>query len=262
MQARDQRRVRRDEVARHTAERTAAGRNAPGRVRWRRWRRRAGEVLLRLCGPPLLRLLACTWRVRRCGDAGFAQLRGQGPWLVATWHGRMLCLMPLRWHARRGLDVLVSPSDDGGLAAIALARFGYRVIRGSMSRGGARALRTMTGALQAGSRLVVTPDGPRGPRHTVNSGLVWLARATGAPVLPLGVAVDRAWRLRSWDRCTIPKPFARLVVFHGEPIVVAADADDAELERTGARVRTALLAGERAAFAELGSADDLDGAAP
>lgn len=213
-------------------------------------------MALRCAAPLALRLLAWTWRVQRSGDTGLELQRGPGPWLAAIWHGRMLCLMPLRGHAHAGLDVLVSPSEDGGLATLALRWFGYRAIRGSLSRGGASAMRTMAARLEAGGKLVVTPDGPRGPRHSMNSGVPWLARATGAAILPVGVAVDRAWRLRSWDRFTIPKPFARVVVHYGEPLHVDAAVDDDELEQIGARVAAAILAAERDGFARLGAPCD------
>ena len=224
----------------------------------RRWRRAIGSWLLTLLAPLLLRALALTWRVQRRGERGFALLRSDRPWVVAMWHGRMLTLMPLRWHCGRDIGVLVSPSDDGALAKQALERFRYRIVRGSLSRAGARALREMHELLAAQGQLVVTPDGPRGPRHCINVGIAWLARGSGSPILPVGVAVDRAWRLRSWDRFTIPKPFARLCVVYGDPVEVGADATDTELEVVAARVRDELLAQERAAFATLGVADDLD----
>jgi hypothetical protein len=170
----------------------------------------------------------------------------------------MLCLMPLALHRGRGIDVLVSPSDDGSLATRALRHFGYRVIRGSLSRGGARAMRAMATALAAGRQIVVTPDGPRGPRHAMNVGVAWLARATGAPILPVGVAVDRAWRLRSWDRFTIPQPFARLCVHYGAPVHVAAAAGDEELEHLAQQLRDRLLAGERDGCDRLGVAAEPD----
>lgn len=256
MDPRTARHARRETVARRAAARELAGRNRPALARWRRLRRRVGEVLIAVLAPLLLRLLACTWRVERRGETGFARQRSDAPWLVAMWHGRMLCLMPLRWHRGRGIDVLVSPSDDGSLATNALRRFGYRAIRGSLSRRGAGAMREMTAVLQTRGHLVVTPDGPRGPRHTMHSGVAWLARTTGVPILPVAVAVDRAWRLRSWDRFTIPKPFARLCVHYGEPVPVAADADDDLLERIGGQLREQLLAAERDGFARLGAPDD------
>jgi hypothetical protein len=158
--------------------------------------------------------------------------------------------------------VLVSPSDDGSLATRALQRFRYRVVRGSLSRAGARALREMAALLTGGGQLVVTPDGPRGPRHSMNVGIAWLARATGAPILAVGIAVDRAWRLRSWDRFTIPKPFARLRVDYADPVQVPTDASDADLEALAANLREQLRNSESVAFHALGVADDLDGDGP
>jgi lysophospholipid acyltransferase (LPLAT)-like uncharacterized protein len=94
----------------------------------------------------------------------------------------------------------------------------------------------------------------------MNTGVAWLARARGAPILPVGIACDRAWRLRSWDRFTIPKPFARVVVAYGAPMPAHDTGDDAAMEALGVRVRATMLAAERAAFATLDVADDLDGA--
>ena len=250
------RRERADERTAAAAVRTQAGRNLPGPRRWRRLRRAVGSWLLLTLAPWLVRLLASTWRVRYSGP-GHPLQRSRSQWLAAMWHGRMLALMPLRHHRGRWLGVLVSPSDDGSLAAVALRHFRYRIVRGSLSRGGSAALRSMQDLLDHGGQLVITPDGPRGPRHTMNVGLAWLSRATGAPILPVACAVDRAWRLGSWDRFVVPKPFARVHVHYGEPILVPADADDAVLEVVAAGLRQRLLAAERDAFAQLGVPDDL-----
>jgi lysophospholipid acyltransferase (LPLAT)-like uncharacterized protein len=258
MDPRAVRQARRDDHADRARARADAGRNSAGRSRWRRLRRRLGGVLLTALAPLVVRALALTWRVQRGGGAGLALQRSDAPWIAAMWHGRMLAMMPLRGHRGRDIGVLVSPSDDGGLAQQALRSFRYRIVRGSLSRGGARALREMQERLDAGGQLVVTPDGPRGPRHGINVGIAWLARTTGAPLLPVGVAVDRAWRLRSWDRFTIPKPFARLRIVYADPVAVPPDASDLELEHIAARVQATLVATERAAFAALGAADDLE----
>lgn len=258
MDPRAQRRERAAERATAATARAQAGRNRPLLQRWRRLRRTVGSWLLATLAPWLVRLLALTWRVQRRGDLGRSLQHGSSPWLVAMWHGRMLALMPLRHHRGRSIGVLVSPSDDGALAARALRHFRYRIVRGSLSRGGSAALRSMQDLLAHGGQLVITPDGPRGPRHTMNVGLAWLSRATGAPIVPVACAVDRAWRLRSWDRFVVPKPFARLCVHYGEPIHVPADADDAALEAVAAGLRQRLLAAERDAFAQLGVRDDLD----
>lgn len=260
MAANPQRAERRRQREQAAQARSAQGRNRPALAGWRRLRRTVGHWLLAAGAPLLLRALAATWRVRVLPGPGCDRQRSDQPWLVALWHGRMLAAMPLRHHRGRGIQVLVSPSDDGGLADVALQRMGYRVLRGSLSRGGARALRAMADAVGDGGQLVLTPDGPRGPRHAMNSGVAWLARSTGAPILPTAVAVDRGWRLRSWDRFVIPKPFARLVIAFGAPVSVPPDADDAALEAVGAAVRATMLAAERAGFAALGVPDDLDGA--
>ena len=258
MDARGLRQARRQEIARRAALRTAAGRNTEALARWRRCRRRVGNWLLALLAPALLRLLAFTWRVQRRGGPGWQLLTSDQPWLVAMWHGRMLVGLPMPMHRGRNIGVLVSPSDDGHLATSALRLFGFVPIRGSLSRGGARALREMTDTLRDGRQLVVTPDGPRGPRHAMNVGLHWLARRTGAPILPVGFACDRAWRLRSWDRFTIPKPFARIVVNYGDPDPIAATSSDSELEALAAKLRTRLIALEREAFDALGTAPDFE----
>ena len=220
-------------------------------------RRAIGNTLVGWLAPIALRLFALTWRVQRVGEPGLAAMRGDGPLVIALWHGRMLVPMPLAPHKGRGIGVLVSPSDDGALVTKALRSFGYTVIRGSASRGGASAMREMAEALQRGRSVTVTPDGPRGPRHTVNAGVCWLARDSKAPIVTVSIAVDRAWTLRSWDRFTIPKPFARIVVSYGTPIQVAADTGELALEGFANLLRDQLLAAERAGFARLAVRDDL-----
>jgi hypothetical protein len=173
---------------------------------------------------------------------------------MALWHGRMLLGLP--HHGQREWVVLVSPSGDGDISQRLLEGFRYRVIRGSSSRGGAQALREMLTELARGSVLVITPDGPRGPRHTMNPGLAWMARATGRPIVPLGFAADRAWRLGSWDRFTIPKPGARIAMVYGEPVRVARDATPADLERATRAVQEQMIAAEQRAARELGVACD------
>lgn len=247
----ERQRDRRAEARRWLAEdRERAGRNVPWRRRYRILRRELGGRLLRMMAPALLRALAASWRVERLGWVNLQQAWSTTGVLVAMWHGRMLPALPL--HRDMGAQILVSPSDDGALVKGLLARFGYFVIRGSTSRGAPRALREMRQHLRQGQTVVITPDGPRGPRHVVNIGLAWLSRETGLPILALGVAADRAWHLRSWDSFTIPKPRARVVVTYSEPLSVAPDANEAELEAVTEEIRLALLRGEARAFEMLG----------
>jgi hypothetical protein len=114
----------------------------------------------------------------------------------------------------------------------------------------------MLSALGSGSVLIITPDGPRGPVHTMHGGLAWMARATGNPVLPIGFACDRAWYARSWDRFAIPRPWARVVMIYEEPILVDPSLADAELAAASQRIRDALLRAERRGFEMLGMEPD------
>ncbi|MFT4840496.1 MAG: lysophospholipid acyltransferase (LPLAT)-like uncharacterized protein [Planctomycetota bacterium] len=257
MDAREQRQARRETVAKLTAEREAQGRNKAGRKRFRRFRRRLGTVLVEWLAPLILRLIARTWRIERTGEAGLELLRSERPWVCTMWHGRMLALMPVKLHCRRNIGVLVSPSDDGGLAKRALDKFRYQVVRGSLSKRGATAMREMHELLAADGQLVITPDGPRGPRHSINAGAAWLARATGVPIIPVSTAMSRAWRFKSWDRMCIPKPFARVLVHYGDPVTIDKNADDALLEVVSSDLRTKMIAAERAAFGQLEVESDL-----
>jgi lysophospholipid acyltransferase (LPLAT)-like uncharacterized protein len=213
-------------------------------------RRNLGAALLPAFGPSGLRALARTWETELLGEEHLRAAERAPGRLLALWHGRMLVGTPQ--HAHRDYTVLVSPSDDGGLMDLILRRFGYRVVRGSTSQGGARALRELLGRLREGGTIVLTPDGPRGPRQGMNSGLAWMSSRAGYPVVPVGFACDRAWHLSSWDRFTIPRPHARIATAYGPPLRVPPDAGGAALEEATWEIRARLLAAEERARTHLG----------
>jgi hypothetical protein len=99
---------------------------------------------------------------------------------------------------------------------------GYRTIRGSSRRGAERALLALAREVEGGAHVAVTPDGPRGPAESFAPGALIAAQRSGAPIVLLRAVADRAWRLRSWDRFIIPKPFARITIYVGEPVPVHA----------------------------------------
>lgn len=212
-------------------------------------RRRVGATLIPVIGPTALRLLARSWKVTTLGDEHYAAATSGPGMLMALWHGRML--LPFHHFRGRELCVLVSPSDDGSLVTPMLERFGQRVIRGSSNKAGAAALRSLLSKLREGGTVVLTPDGPRGPLHSMNQGLAWLSRATGFPVLPCGFVCDRAWHTPSWDNFTIPRPFARVALVYGEPLVVEQDGPDAIAAATD-EIRARMLAAEERGFDHLG----------
>lgn len=224
------------------------------RRRMRIVRRKIGAFLLPLLAPPLLRVLSGSWKIERLGEEHFARaLRAPGR-LATLWHGRML--VGMRAHRDVPLDVLVSPSDDGSLVTVLLERFGFGTVRGSSNKNPARALRAILARLEQGATIVITPDGPRGPRHRVNPGPAWLARATGLPIVPCGFVCDRSWNLRSWDHFTIPKFGARVALVYGEPIDVPEATSDEELAAISEHVRESMLDAERRGFAHLGREPD------
>ena len=171
----------------------------------------------------LVSLLGLTWRVQARGREHPDGLRRHGqPFVFASWHSQLL---PLVWYHRGDTtSLLVSAHDDGGYLAGAARAWGYALVRGSSTRGGAGAFRRMLEILRGGGEIAVTPDGPRGPAGIVKPGVVAAAQATGAPIVPVAALSSSSWRLRSWDGLRIPKPFARVRIVYGVPLRVSGEA--------------------------------------
>lgn len=199
-------------------------------------------------GSVIIRVLAVTWRFRITNAAPWRELRlRRQPFIFAFWHGTML---PLVWtHRGEGVPVVISEHRDGEVIARIVERFGFKTIRGSSSRGAARALIGIVRELERGSEVAVTPDGPRGPARRFASGALVAAQRVGVPIVGVGVVASRAWRLNSWDRFMIPKPFSRVHVAYTLPTsIVATSAREAEGEapRFESLLNDALAEAERA----------------
>jgi lysophospholipid acyltransferase (LPLAT)-like uncharacterized protein len=192
--------------------------------------------LIATLGAPLMALLGRTYRWRVDGYHHYESIvaAGRQP-IFAFWHGRILPAT-LFWRDR-GIVVIISENFDGEWIARIIARFGYRTARGSTSRGGVRALVQLKRDMDAGRPAGFTLDGPRGPARVAQPGAVWLAGATGNPILPFHIESSRAWTARSWDATEVPAPFATVAMAIGEPITVEGimpstiDAERARLER-------------------------------
>jgi lysophospholipid acyltransferase (LPLAT)-like uncharacterized protein len=193
-------------------------------------------------GRGLVRGLGASLRVREFRSAALDALwRAGDPVIYAVWHGRIL-MLPYLYGPRR-VHVLTSRSRDGEVLSRFVQGFGVRVVRGSSSRGGARALRTLARLVrEERAEILVVPDGPRGPRHVAQPGAVLLAKMTGAPVVPVAFAATPGTVLRSWDAFLVPHPFARAVVLFGAPIAVPPDADRDLVERKRDELEAALRA--------------------
>ena len=188
---------------------------------------------------PLIALLGVTLRWRVSGIEHLDEIRNSGRQpVMAFWHGRILSAT--YYFRRRGIVVITSENFDGEWIARIIERFGYGTARGSSSHGGQRALIRLKRALAEGKAAGFTVDGPRGPAGCAQPGAVWLAGATGNPLLPFHLEADRYWMARSWDRTQIPKPFSRVGLAGGPPIDVPQDADEQILETKRSELEQAL----------------------
>jgi hypothetical protein len=175
---------------------------------------------VRFLAAPAIRLLAASWRVHTVHEDRWRPLyETRRPHVFMCWHE---VLLPLLWqHRRQGIAIVVSEAREGQYLADFALSIGYRTVRGSSTRGAARALLGAVRELQDGRAVAFTPDGPRGPRREFKPGAVAAAQRAGAVIVPIHAQASRAWRLHSWDRFMIPKPAARVVVTYGRPFEVA-----------------------------------------
>lgn len=174
----------------------------------------------RLLGGPALRTLASTWRISLQDEDRWRTLHdARQAHVFLLWHE---VLLPLLWqHRHQGIAIVVSEAREGRYLADFAVGLGYRPLYGSSTRGGTRALLGAVRELRAGRAVAFTPDGPRGPRRELKPGVVAAAQRGGAVIIPLHAEADRVWRLHSWDRFMIPKPFARVQISYGHPFEVA-----------------------------------------
>jgi lysophospholipid acyltransferase (LPLAT)-like uncharacterized protein len=182
-------------------------------------------------------------RLRWENDGGVRRLAREGrPYVHAFFHDQLL-VMTYSYLGReygRRLAVLSSRHRDGEYVARTLERFGHVMVRGSTGRGGAAGLVEMIRHLRAGRDAAFATDGPRGPRHHVQIGVIEAARLGRAPIVPVAFAASRGRRLDSWDRFLVPRPFSRGVFVYGEPIAVEPQADRAAMEAARAALELTL----------------------
>jgi lysophospholipid acyltransferase (LPLAT)-like uncharacterized protein len=215
--------------------------NAP---EWRASARKRAQVAgIAALGYPLLRTLGSTWKWRVSGAEHVDAIAARGLHPIHSfWHGR---IFPATiYFQRRGIVVITSENYDGEWIARIIRKFGYGTARGSSSRGGPKALLQMVRDVKS-KGVAFTLDGPRGPAEVAQPGAVWLAKATGNPLLPFHADAASSWTLNSWDRTQIPKPFSTVAMAIAEPIYVPRDAREQELEQWRARLQESLASCKR-----------------
>lgn len=195
----------------------------------------------------LMKLLTATLRleIRDLCHVGVPDPRVL-PAIYILWHNRFF-VVPAAWRKLCGQErktvTLTSASHDGDVVAHAMAVFGLGAVRGSTSRRGVAALVGLKRALQEGSDVCLTPDGPRGPRYKIQPGVIKLAESTGAPIISIHVKFSSAWRLKTWDRFVIPKPFSRVEVIFSEVIILTRGMDEETFEKERLRIENLLIQG-------------------
>ena len=134
-------------------------------------------------------------------------------------------MMSFCWHHTSTVYMLISAHRDGQIITKSIGHHGIKTIVGSTSKGGSQALRSIMKVLESGHSIVITPDGPRGPRFKVNPGLIAIARMAKVDIVPGTFSTQRRVVWKSWDRLIFPLPFGRGVFVFGKPIVYAALKD-------------------------------------
>jgi lysophospholipid acyltransferase (LPLAT)-like uncharacterized protein len=192
----------------------------------------------------LLQLWGRTLRYEIDDRAGVVGRSVTENYIGALWHNRLL-VFPLvlrRFFPERHGAALISASRDGDLLADAVRRFGYDVVRGSSSRLGASAILQLAQVLASGGDVVITPDGPRGPAYELGPGIIFLAQKSGAAVVPMNLEYSRCWRLGSWDRFIVPRPFAKVRVLINRPHRVKSTVTPEEFESERLALQDAMMA--------------------
>lgn len=166
-----------------------------------------------------------------------ASPRFQGPVIAVFWHDALL--VPFYLYGHTHTVILTSQHRDADWIASTAAFLGYRTVRGSTYRGGDRALLKLARSLR-GYNLGIACDGPRGPRRQMAAGPVYLSSRLQIPIVPYGIACQRAWRLATWDRFALPYPGSTVYLIHGQPLQVPSNANRQELLRYRQRAQNAL----------------------
>lgn len=200
------------------------------------------QLLVRLVPPLaalLIRTIRLTMRIRYViPESAMPVIRDRVPFVLTFWHGHLLMMVYAKY--RKPIMTMSSHHRDGELMVRTIRRFGASAARGSTTRGGTSALRRMLIAAREGYTLAITPDGPKGPRHVAQAGVIQIAQASGLPIVPAAFVVSRKTLLRSWDRFQVPHLFSRGIFVYGDPIEVPRNVNDEERERLRERLERVL----------------------
>jgi lysophospholipid acyltransferase (LPLAT)-like uncharacterized protein len=191
----------------------------------------------------LIKLWAATLRFEIDDRSALLSTPMTENYIGSLWHNRLLLIPFLlsKFAPHRPGAGLISASRDGDLIAPLVERFGFRVVRGSSSRMGASATLELAGVLTGGRDVLMTPDGPRGPVYELGPGIIFLAQKSGAPIQPINLEFSSYWRVNSWDRFILPRPFSKVRVIFGPLHRVKPTTTPEEFEAERVRLQEAMM---------------------
>lgn len=217
----------------------------------KKWWRNVRRKILPPIAYALARLLGATIKITVEGYEPYAAHdKGQ---IFVGWHGRTF--VPAMFFRGRSVWTIISQSHDGDMQNKLFTWLGFKIIRGSTGRGGAKAAAESIRTLKKGATMAFTPDGPRGPSGVVQGGVMLMAKKSGATLVPVGVAANKCWHLPTWDRYMFPKPFARCIMVFGEPIHIEKNANDEEVECARKKLEEETHKMQRLANQKMGQTD-------
>jgi len=197
-------------------------------------------TLVGVLGKPVLWLWAKLCRMTVLGKEEYQILKAEGkPVIILVWHGRIF-IVPY-FFRKRGIMPLISPSQDGEIAAQVMSRWGYKILRGSGSHSIIGPWNEMIQELRNGGEVLIVPDGPRGPNRKMKMGGLKLAKQTGAYLVPFSFSTSKKKILRSWDNFLMFMPFSKVVAIYGQPIAVNSNLKADELEKESLRIEKLLV---------------------
>ena len=153
-----------------------------------------------------------------------------GSTVAVAWHDRLAILPKSIMHNNKQIHILASPHSDGIIISSVLKMFGFNIIPGSTNKNSMLAVKNIMNVLNAAGNVAITPDGPRGPRHKINSNIIAIAQKCDAYILPISCAATNYFPLKSWDNLMFPIPFGTIYVYVGDPISPVASITERELE--------------------------------
>lgn len=193
--------------------------------------------LLTKCMYLLARFFHFTYRYRFVGIENLEKARTLGPngsYILGIWHQNLFAGIL----AQTGLEhvVIASKSKDSEAVSYTLNKLGHVVLRGSSKRngvdkGGKAAKDQMIEVLKSGKPGSLTVDGPKGPAQIVKPGIIDMAKKTGAPLIPYIPVPEKYWSFNSWDKFRLPKPFSKIIVYYGEPLMVDGEATEDDFDK-------------------------------